>query len=378
MGFDVEALRAALAHGPVSRVVVAEVRGSAPREVGAAMLVWDGGQSGTIGGGTLEFEAAAAARAGRRGLSRQALGPDLGQCCGGAVTLLTEGFTRDDLARLDAGTTDVLARPVGALASSAPGAAAGMSSAEAAARSSLAQAGAYSAAAAAATSAKTPAAVSSGAAASSVSAEASGTVTAATFGAGPVPLSVERILARARDRGERPAAGLVDGWMVEPLARAVRPLWIWGAGHVGRALVDVLAPLPDLAITWVDTGPGRFPATVPDRVTVLPAATPAALVPHAPQAAEHLILTYSHALDLDLCHALLTHGFAFAGLIGSQTKWARFRSRLAGLGHGPGEIARITCPIGDPALGKHPHAIAIGVAARLLAPSQAARREAIA
>ncbi len=57
---------------------------------------------------------------------------------------------------------------------------------------------------------------------------------------------------------------------------------------------------------------------------------------------------------------------AFAGLIGSKTKWARFRSRLAALGHSPGAIARITCPIGDPELGKHPQMIAVGVAAQLL------------
>ncbi len=78
------------------------------------------------------------------------------------------------------------------------------------------------------------------------------------------------------------------------------------------------------------------------------------------------MLTFSHALDLELCHRLLGHGFARLGLIGSATKWARFRSRLAALGHAPAEIARIDCPIGDPTLGKHPQAIAVGVAAELL------------
>jgi xanthine dehydrogenase accessory factor len=78
------------------------------------------------------------------------------------------------------------------------------------------------------------------------------------------------------------------------------------------------------------------------------------------------VLTFSHTLDLALCHALLGHGFRRLGLIGSATKWARFRSRLAALGHGAGAIGRIDCPIGDPALGKHPQAIAIGVAAAFL------------
>ena len=107
---------------------------------------------------------------------------------------------------------------------------------------------------------------------------------------------------------------------------------------------------------------------MPAAVTVLPAVTPAELVRHAPERAAHLIVTYSHALDLELCHRLLSRGFDFAGLIGSATKWARFRSRLRALGHAPETIARITCPIGDPALGKHPQQIAIGVAAQLMRP----------
>ncbi len=301
MGFDLEELRAAVAaHGRVTRVVIAAIRGSSPREVGAAMLVWKTGQSGTIGGGTLEFQAAEAARSTpRTGLSHHALGPDLGQCCGGAVTLLTEVYDAAALAALDA---DVIAR--------------------------------------------------------------------ATDGPAIMPMSVRRVLAGARAQGMAPAPQLLDGWMIEPVHRPTRPIWIWGAGHVGRALVQVLAPLPDLAITWVDTAENRFPETLAPGVTSVPAARPAALVPHAPTDAEHLILTYSHTLDLELCHQLLGHEFAFAGLIGSKTKWARFRSRLAALGHAGGRIADITCPIGDPSLGKHPQMIAIGVAAALMRPDQ--------
>jgi xanthine dehydrogenase accessory factor len=155
-------------------------------------------------------------------------------------------------------------------------------------------------------------------------------------------------------------------WFIEPVAQPQRQLWVWGAGHVGRALVSVLAPLPGVQITWVDVAADRFPEALPIGVQAVPAAKAAALVAHAPKGAEHLILTYSHALDLDLCHRLLTHGFARCGLIGSATKWARFRSRLAALGHAPGAIARIDCPIGDPSLGKHPQAIAVGVAAAFL------------
>jgi len=319
MAFDLEGLRAAVAaHGRVTRVVIAAIRGSSPREVGAAMLVWENGQSGTIGGGALEFQAAEAARAGRLGLSRHALGPELGQCCGGAVTLLTESW---DAARLDTVEGTVVARP-----------------------------------------------------ALPFSGTENGPETLQVSGA---PLALRRLLAQARGQGVLPKAQLVGDWMVEPVLRPARQLWIWGAGHVGRALVDVLSPLPEIAITWVDTGVERFPETIPAGVTPLPAAQPADLVGYAPKEAEHLILTYSHELDLELCNRLLRHDFAFAGLIGSATKWARFRSRLAALGHGPQQIARITCPIGDPALGKHPASIAIGFAARLLSPahSETTRKE---
>jgi xanthine dehydrogenase accessory factor len=121
-----------------------------------------------------------------------------------------------------------------------------------------------------------------------------------------------------------------------------------------------------VAITWVDLGRDRFPDVVPKSVTVLPAAEPAVLVPFAPRDADHLILTRSHELDLQLCHGLLGHGFASLGLIGSQTKLARFRSRLGQLGHSSAQISRIACPMGDPTLGKHPQAIAVGVAAALI------------
>ena len=296
--FDLQGLCAAVAaHGPVARVVIAAFKGSSPREVGAAMLVWADGQSGTIGGGALEWQAVQQARdmlsTGGRRLAHEALGPKLGQCCGGVVTLLTEVY---DAANLPI-SASVIARPVDG---------------------------------------------------------------------SPMPLAVKRLMDRARGQGVAPAPQLLQGWMVEPLAMADRHLWIWGAGHVGRALVAVLAPLPGVAITWVDTGPDRFPADMPANVRALPVPDPASAVALAPADAEHLILTYSHALDLELCHRLLGHGFSACGLIGSATKWARFRSRLGALGHSARIIDRIDCPIGDPCLGKHPQAIAIGVASHFL------------
>ena len=112
MSFDLAALKAAVAqHDRVVRVVIADLKGSSPREVGAAMLVWETGQSGTIGGGALEFAAAQAARrqTGRTHLSCHALGPELGQCCGGAVSLLSEVYDAEAVAALEGA---VIARPV--------------------------------------------------------------------------------------------------------------------------------------------------------------------------------------------------------------------------------------------------------------------------
>lgn len=297
--FELDALRDAVAlHGRVARVVVAAHDGSSPREVGAAMLVWQDGQSGTIGGGALEFEAVMRARgmlaAGGARLDREALGPKLGQCCGGAVTVLTEVHEAGSLPTV---TDGIVARAVDGRA---------------------------------------------------------------------MPLAVKRMLARARGEGVMPRPALVQGWMVEPVARPEREVWIWGAGHVGRALVGLLSPLPGVAVTWIDVAAERFPQALPEGVTARIAANPATLVDGAPVGAEHVIVTFSHALDLELCHRLLGHGFAACGLIGSATKWARFRSRLAALGHGSGSIGRIDCPIGDPSLGKHPQAIAVGVAMQFL------------
>ena len=317
MSLDLENLRAAVArHGRLARVVVLETRGSAPREAGAAMLIWPGGQSGSIGGGTLELEAgrrALQALAGGEGdwLETLPLGPDLGQCCGGTVRLLCEVF---DAARLGEITGPVWLRR-------APGGSDGG---------------------------------------------------AGRGGGGDVPLRIRRALAEHRRAGQPFAPICAGGWVAECLSRPMRHVWLFGAGHVGRAVVDVLAPLPDVRISWIDSAEVRFPGTIPDGVRPLVRPNPADAVAEAPPGAEHLIFTFSHAIDLEICHRLLGHGFGWAGLIGSASKWARFRKRLLALGHAPEAVERIACPIGDPALGKHPQAIAVGVVARMLARWQGA------
>ena len=294
MSFDIKDLREKIdAHDRVVRVVIADIKGSSPREVGASVVVWNGGQSGTIGGGALEYQAAQAAmELTQNTLTHHPLGPSLGQCCGGTVTLLSEIY---DAKNFPDPSANFIAR-----------------------------------------------------------------------GTGDMPLKVARHLANARSQGCKLTAQLVSGWMIEAVSAPSRPIWIWGAGHVGRAIVNVLNPVPDFDLTWIDTSPDRFPSSTAQDIKVVPATDPAALIKHAPAHAEHFILTYSHELDLRICHNLLNHQFRFAGLIGSKTKWARFQSRLQKLGHDVRSISRITCPIGQPDLGKHPHAIAIGIASGLL------------
>lgn len=271
-------------HGSVRRVVLAEVRGSTPREAGAAMILTPEGQIGTIGGGRLEYDATGWAR-GATGVRRLALGPAIGQCCGGSVTLVSEQIDAQALATL---TGPAWLRRV--------------------------------------------------------------------EGTSPFPGKLARRIARQEGAGKGPTITMENGWLIEPLHRPGQTVVIYGAGHVGGALADILDPLPDVALVLADS-----------RDPVLP--NPFEALATAPDHAAHLIVTHDHALDLELCHRLLARSFGFAGLIGSATKWARFRKRLMQLGHASAQIDRIHCPIGEPALGKHPQTIAIGVAQRLLIES---------
>lgn len=271
-----EALVAALGprpEGPRAVLVTVEhVQGSAPREAGAWMAVFADQLINTLGGGHLEHSAIALARqclsgglgadaaaaAGGPFSRRFALGPSLGQCCGGAVVLRFEPIQG--------------------------------------------------------------------------------------------PLQAD-LTARLHPRGT--------------------PVALFGGGHVGQALVRILQTLP-FEVRWVDSRDEIFPPGLPSHVHCEHSDPVQAAVPDLAPGTRVLIMSFSHAEDLDILAACLQRArqqqdLPYIGLIGSETKWATFRHRLEAKGFGPTDFDRVTCPIGVPGIaGKQPEVIAVAVAAQLL------------
>jgi xanthine dehydrogenase accessory factor len=258
-----------LANQPAVLVQVSSTQGSVPREKGTWMAVFSDRLIGTIGGGHLEYQAIAQARARLAGAVtaaeadlRFALGPALGQCCGGVVYLRFQPVSASDI--------PALAARLGAAALS-----------------------------------------------------------------------------------------------------ALTPVALFGGGHVGQALVQALAPLP-FRLSWIDSRDGVFQGSVPPRVVCEHSEPVQAAVAALASNSRVLIMSFSHAEDLDVLAACLTRhrqqaDLPYIGLIGSQTKWATFQRRLEARGFTPAELAHVTCPIGVPGItGKEPEVIAVAVAAQLL------------
>lgn len=149
------------------------------------------------------------------------------------------------------------------------------------------------------------------------------------------------------------------------------PLALFGGGHVGRAIVQALAPLP-FEVTWIDSRDEVFPADLPAHVRAEHSDPVQSAVRDLAPGSGVLIMSFSHAEDLDIVATCLQRlreraDLGFIGLIGSATKWATFRSRLRHRGFNDAELARITCPIGLPGIhGKEPAVIAASVVAQLL------------
>jgi xanthine dehydrogenase accessory factor len=287
-------------------VTVAEAKGSTPRESGAKMLVRARDIVGSVGGGQLELLAIDEARRmmedniTRPNLMRYSLGPDLGQCCGGAVRLLLEPLSKTDRRWLNQWQSQLSNPDTRLLMTAADG-------------------------------------------------------------------GKQWIDTEAAEDGARIVEG-GKGWhVIEAVRRVSRPVWVFGAGHVGRALVKVLAELP-FEVTWLDSRFDGFPPAIPDGVRHIVAPRLADAVEDAPPATLFLVLTHSHQLDLDICDRVLRRAdFAFLGLIGSGTKKARFLRSLKERGHPAAALERLACPIGLAQVpGKQPMAIAVATAAQLL------------
>lgn len=177
-----------------------------------------------------------------------------------------------------------------------------------------------------------------------------------------------------------PALGQCCGGHVSVLFEPVRPVRLhvalFGAGHVGRALVRLLGDLP-LRVTWIDSRPDAFLAGCPSNVASVVAADPAAQIERLPAGVLVLVMTHDHQIDFGIVAAALARDdLAAVGLIGSATKRARFLRRLALRGLDKTAIGRLICPIGVPGIGgKLPAEIAIAVAAQILqfAPAEQVR-----
>ena len=344
-------------HGRCALVTVAEVRGSAPREPGARMVIApDGGFRGTIGGGELEWQAIGVARdvlsrdAAAATLDRLTLGPDLGQCCGGSVRLLTEVLDRDRLDEVRALAAREAAGPFVTQGRIGPH--------------------------------RVERLVVDGVVPGALGADGIGRpVNRPTIVDSPAGSDAAREVP-PKGRGRNGTTGGVhagpavvlegDGVIVERFCDSRRPVWLFGAGHVGRALMLALAPLP-FEVTWIDERADAFPAAMPANVRSLHSAEPAGEVARAPAGALIVVMTHSHARDLAVVHAALAAGrFDYVGLIGSASKRARFTRRLRESGVPEARIAKLVCPIGLLTIGsKHPAAIAAGVAVQLLERDEA-------
>jgi xanthine dehydrogenase accessory factor len=337
----IAALEAALhADQGAMLVLVAQVTGSVPRESGAAMVVTRDGQSGTIGGGHLEFEALRIARqalgeaAPATSLVRFPLAARVGQCCGGVATLAFVGVDGAARAWLDA-----------ARACARVGSAFGIVA---------------------------PVGTASGAGARLVVSadDARGTLGDAALDSAAIAFVRARLSAGDAGTLEMPVPGRDASLLVQLERPDPFPVLLFGNGHVARALVQVLGVLP-MQVRWIDARDGDFPDVVPANVTVVATDVPEAELRAAPAGAFVLTMTHSHALDFTLVEtALARTDWRYVGMIGSAAKRAQLERRLAARGVARERLAGVVCPIGAPLpglTGKAPGTIAVAVAAELMA-----------
>ncbi|MDJ0956563.1 MAG: xanthine dehydrogenase accessory protein XdhC [Arenicellales bacterium] len=320
-------------------VSIVEALGSTPRELGTKMIVTDDDTFATIGGGQFEYNCILFARELLRNkvdftTKRFSLGPSLGQCCGGAATVSFDRIAAlpEWLSQLSTFQKEqqpvVLASVVKTAAGTTP-------------KSQKFIIGEHD-------------------------------VIGDT-----AKLVLEPIVAASRQLlgGEEGAVSetFIDATgedvtlLLEPFCAPDFNLMLFGAGHVGRAVVRVLAESP-CQITWVDSRRNGFPDDIPANVTCVTTVSPEYEVDEAPAGAYFLVMTHSHPLDQAICERILNRDdFRYCGLIGSISKRKKFEKRFRAAGISKQTCSKLTCPVGIAGIsGKHPTEIAVSIAAELL------------
>ncbi|WP_416425912.1 xanthine dehydrogenase accessory protein XdhC [Pseudomonas sp. App30] len=162
--------------------------------------------------------------------------------------------------------------------------------------------------------------------------------------------------------------GGVTVLLFEPMGQVQARIAVFGAGHVGRALVPLLAALP-CRVTWIDSREQEFPAHLPEGVRKIVNEEPVDEVDNLPPGSYCIVMTHNHQLDLELTAAILKRNdFTWFGLIGSKTKRVKFEHRLRDRGFDPQVVQRMRCPMGlADVKGKLPIEIAVSVAAEIIA-----------
>ena len=304
-------------------VSVVAIRGSSPREAGAKMIVTAAECNGSIGGGQLEFQCAGIA-AGLLGQDEQillrkfVLGASLGQCCGGTAEILFEPVANgvphwlEELHNMDVRMYNAVLATF--LSGDKP-------------RKTLIR---------------------------SLENQA----------AYKFSKNLLKAVNELLDHGGE--ARVVEDVFLEPITTSDLNIAVFGAGHVGSALVATLAGL-DAHIHWIDSRAGVF-QHLPKSVRAVQTESPVQEVSKLPPSSFYLVMTHSHQLDLEICAAILARNdAAYCGLIGSVSKRRRFEKQFRQLGLSQAHIDRLVCPIGiDGISGKRPKEIAIAVAAEVL------------
>jgi len=309
---------------PAVLVTVAGIRGSAPREIGTKMIVTPTETIGTIGGGQLEYQCTRIAvglfDAGEMSLRSFPLGASMGQCCGGVVEILFEPFANGLPAWLrDLRTLHGQREP-----------------AVIATRISQTDATKF-------------------------------VVTADGIFGIQNDAAHTGMVAAARDILNRQCS--VERRVqefYEPIAAPDLNIAVFGAGHVGVAVVATLSSL-DCNIRWIDSRRNIF-RQVPANVRAIETENPALEVAAMPPGSFYLVMTHSHAIDFEICDRILRRGDAsYCGLIGSRSKRRRFEKRFLKLGMPDQQLAELVCPIGLQGIsGKKPAEIAVAAAAEIL------------